>query len=129
MLKPVMLAILLLILFLITGKLFNAHMQQGGNIAGKGCNAVSSGEELLDDVVVATAATENQLGGRKMALVDLKMIEKMKENGANLQVGVALNLGGQQSLRSLLSEKMDVAGLVAFSADYTGVKYHPPKNN
>lgn len=36
---------------------------------------------------------------------------------------------GQQSMRSLLSKKKELAGYGGFTADYKGPMHHPPKNN
>ncbi|CAK9142484.1 unnamed protein product [Ilex paraguariensis] len=142
MVKPTKLTSLLLLLFFITGRLYTA-LQQGGNVAAKGCNAISREDQaLLDDVLAATTGRETWLRGRKMALGDVKRLDKVKRNGAtggtakisSATLGgggyLSLDVEGQQSHRSLLSKEMDVAGFVPFgTADYNEPRYHPPKNN
>ncbi|KAA8529291.1 hypothetical protein F0562_033910 [Nyssa sinensis] len=106
------------------------------------CNAVSTGEELLEDVPITdTAARENSLKGRKMEVNYVKKPEKVKANTASrgtskvssaaqkLKVERASNVKGKQGAKTLHSEEVDVSGFVAFNEDYHSPKHHPPKNN
>lgn len=114
-----------------------------GNDLAKGLiKAVSTGEELLDDDMLAF-----RFGGRKTMINHFKRPKTVETKGAagtgtsknsndaaprsDPEGNGCLNSDNQKSTgRILLSyEDEDVSGYVTYDADYDAPMHHPPKNN
>ncbi|KAG8366499.1 hypothetical protein BUALT_Bualt17G0086400 [Buddleja alternifolia] len=111
---------IILLFVLVTGKLSNAYLVQGGdNAAGKSYIVASEREAIVKST---QTTTENKIRGRKMASNDdFLKIEKTKQ--------AKIRAKDPKKSRVLISRENYGARFVAFNADYKGPRHHPPKNN